>query len=191
MKKRAFTLIELLIVVAIIAILAAIAVPNFLEAQVRIKVSRVRADMRTFTTALTTYKIDTNKWIMDTWTYNQAYGIVLPTNSKGLWAQLTTPIAYLSSIPTDTFQENHNHDGETGLEVGPTFTYASFGWIDATKQCRDAFAGEWIMTSCGPDRFFHPGSWCFLKAYINNVDSGLYDASNGTVSEGDLALWGP
>ena len=38
---RAFTLIEVLIVVMIIAILAAIAVPNFLEAQVRAKTSRV------------------------------------------------------------------------------------------------------------------------------------------------------
>ena len=38
--EKAFTLIELLIVVAIIAILAAIAVPNLLEAQVRAKVAR-------------------------------------------------------------------------------------------------------------------------------------------------------
>ena len=59
---RAFTLIELLIVVAIIAILAAIAVPNFLEAQVRSKVSRVKSDLRSVVTALEAYAVDRNDY---------------------------------------------------------------------------------------------------------------------------------
>ena len=64
-QQKAFTLIELLIVVAIIAILAAIAVPNFLEAQVRSKVSRVRSDMRSLATALEAYQVDNNKYPPD------------------------------------------------------------------------------------------------------------------------------
>jgi len=61
-SRHAFTLIELLIVVAIIAILAAIAVPNFLEAQTRSKVSRAKADMRTLATGLESYAVDNNKY---------------------------------------------------------------------------------------------------------------------------------
>ncbi|MGI6458320.1 MAG: prepilin-type N-terminal cleavage/methylation domain-containing protein [bacterium] len=51
----AFTLIELLIVVAIIGILAAIAVPNFLNAQIRAKVSKTESEMRSFVTAQEMY----------------------------------------------------------------------------------------------------------------------------------------
>lgn len=70
---RAFTLIELLIVVAIIAILAAIAVPNFLEAQVRAKVSRARADMRSAATAIEARAVDKNGGHGQTYTLMRMY----------------------------------------------------------------------------------------------------------------------
>ncbi|MBE7560708.1 prepilin-type N-terminal cleavage/methylation domain-containing protein [bacterium] len=57
-NRRAFTLIELLIVVAIISILAAIAVPNFLSAQVRAKNTRAIADLRELFVAYESYYTD-------------------------------------------------------------------------------------------------------------------------------------
>lgn len=59
-QRRAFTLIELLFVVATIAILAGIAVPNFLEAQVRSKTSRVHADMAVLEQGMKVYYADYN-----------------------------------------------------------------------------------------------------------------------------------
>ena len=53
-----FTLIELLVVVGIVAILAAIAIPNLLAAQMRSKVARTKADLRTLATALEAYTAD-------------------------------------------------------------------------------------------------------------------------------------
>ncbi|MCA9444785.1 MAG: prepilin-type N-terminal cleavage/methylation domain-containing protein, partial [Candidatus Omnitrophica bacterium] len=56
--KRAFTLIELLIVIAIILILVAIALPNFADALLRSKVTKVMADHRALKTALESYQTD-------------------------------------------------------------------------------------------------------------------------------------
>src|SRR4051812_41919949 len=61
-KKRAgFTLVEIMIVVAIIALLAAIAVPNFLRARKRSQATRILEDLRLIDSAIDQYAIETNK----------------------------------------------------------------------------------------------------------------------------------
>ena len=54
-KQKGFSLIELLIVVAIILIIAAIAIPNLLRARIAANESSAVASVRTINTAMTTY----------------------------------------------------------------------------------------------------------------------------------------
>lgn len=53
--EKGFTLIELMVVVVIIGILAAIAVPAFSDASDKAKVSKAKADLRTIESALEIY----------------------------------------------------------------------------------------------------------------------------------------
>jgi prepilin-type N-terminal cleavage/methylation domain-containing protein len=68
MERKGFTLIELMIVIAIIIILAAIAIPNYLRMTERAKVSAIESDMKAIGTALEAYNTDwttypnTNDW---------------------------------------------------------------------------------------------------------------------------------
>ena len=60
-KRGGFTLVEIMIVVAIIALLAAIAVPGFLRARKRSQASRVVNDLRLIDSAVDQYAIDNSK----------------------------------------------------------------------------------------------------------------------------------
>ena len=153
----AFTLIELLIVVAIIAILAAIAVPNFLEAQTRAKVARAKADMRTMTLAITAFHVDHNRYPVGTddrgkipieienhfmqsevapgasgepYAFYTFQTTQIPDSVQG--HGLTTPLAYMTKIPNDPFASVD--------EI--TYSY---------REGRDGDRTGWILTSFGPD----------------------------------------
>src|SRR5438093_5256105 len=60
-RRGGFTLVEIMIVVAIIALLAAIAVPGFLRARKRSQASRILNDLRMIDSAIDQYAIETNR----------------------------------------------------------------------------------------------------------------------------------
>jgi prepilin-type N-terminal cleavage/methylation domain-containing protein len=60
-KRAGFTLVEIMIVVAIIALLAAIAVPGFLRARKRSQASKILNDLRLIDAAVDQYSIETSR----------------------------------------------------------------------------------------------------------------------------------
>src|SRR4051812_50229107 len=60
-KRGGFTLVEIMIVVAIIALLASIAVPNFLRSRKRSQATQVLEDLRLIDAAVDQYAIENNK----------------------------------------------------------------------------------------------------------------------------------
>ena len=201
---RAFTLIELLIVVAIIAILAAIAVPNFLEAQVRSKVSRTKSDMRSMATGLEAYYVDNNNYPPDfsQFARNPArYGTLM-----GRLSHLTTPIAYLTSVFPDIFADAVANNGARrpngavlssapyrvggvagGALILPlVYDYAKFDrtgpnpdnpnvWAEITSSPSTV---AWALNSPGPDTKIHE--------FLGFSGLTIYDPTNGTVSDGQI-----
>ena len=60
-KHGAFTLVEIMVVVAIIALLAALAVPNFLRSRKRSQATRILEDLRLIDAAVDLYATENNK----------------------------------------------------------------------------------------------------------------------------------
>lgn len=186
-ESKAFTLIELLIVVAIIAILAAIAVPNFLEAQVRAKVSRTMADMRALATGLDTYRIDHNVYPPDG---DDIFGFSLSNfDVTARLRPVTTPIAYITSLPTDVFHEERlEFIGSTILfpdEAPYTFIYLTFG----------SFTGAPAASPPLPKNMGNPTNYSLLsigpsRSFDSFAGTLRYDPTNGTISIGDIVRRG-
>ncbi len=194
-RKNAFTLIELLIVVAIIGILAAIAVPNFLNAQIRAKVARVQADFQAFGVALESYCIDNGKYPV----VSNCGAVTDSMLFSGRMAlrPLTTPTSYMSSLHKDPF----NPDGQAPTPSGAILSEFGYYWYMDRYGRSYGSCGEvggsrfflnnnqkWSMKSVGPDRQEN------VNGFLGNNEMGyvtvFYEMSNGLNSLGDVYRFG-
>lgn len=191
----AFTLIELLIVVAIISVLAAIAVPNFMEARSRAKISRVRADHRMMRLALEAYHVDA-----------QAYPSA-ESNGTLKWLRwMTTPVPYMRTTKLeDPFSAGAESRDLATLRSYRNYRYYGFnemGLLNADKETGElipvyATPGTmwvfcYVLFSHGPDkiRTIGAGGGTFVQSenlfYPEKFIDFIYDPTNGTVSDGEI-----
>ncbi len=195
MRREAFTLIELLIVVAIIGILAAIAVPNFMNAQTRAKVARAKADLRSLATALESYFLDHNDYPCDETNSSLYYKYLV----NPVLFPLTTPTAYLGDITMpDPFLKFSQIEAQTGHDGGHTGSYMfyhyqqRFGSYMETA-CPAVWKKGYCILSMGPD--YQQSGLYFLPPNLvcDNFTYGAgppYKPSNGLHSWGDIVYFG-
>jgi len=173
-KREGFTLIELLIVVAIIGILAGIAIPSFVRARNKTKISRVFADFRIIGEALETYAVD---------------NIGYPSENDGL-DELTPN--YMPSMPNDPFAGAgyRYYTDAAAAATGSAWLIVSNG-PDGSEDVTDGAAGfSWADDAPrisgqvgGPDA---PTAGYGLAA----GDGGWYNP-DGDTRDGDLGRGGP
>lgn len=180
-----FTIVELLIVVSIIVILAAIVTENVLAAQIRAKIARCHSDLRTLSIGIEIYHTDNHQYPrMAHWKFygDPNFDIVDGEKASGIMSKaLSTPIAYVTQAQImDPFMATDR--------VAPIdermYTYQVIG-VYSSRNPKSKFWGPagdffggWRLIAVGPDRLFDHGF----------VNSGQlpYDPTNGIISFGNL-----
>lgn len=156
--SKGFTLVELLIVVAIIGIIAAIAVPNLLLAVQRSKQRRTMADMRSIASAWEARNSDVGR-------YNAAGGV------NGIDVPVTLDEINLGLMPTYIqrlpLQDAWGHD----------FAFFSDSAYGATTA-----AGKYAIVSGGHDGLITPA---ILTGPFSNYDCDIVYASGSFLSYPD------
>lgn len=177
---------EVLIVVAILATLTAIAVPNLSEAQTRSKISRTKADLRAIGTGLELYRID-----------HLAYPLVGNPAQPGPWdlavpyqqrlVPITTPVSYVQTLPQDPFAppSQKSHPGLEYCYAPGNLYHGGAAKYSANQYRRTIYS----LAGRGPDKEIQAGAYCLAhpEAYQSQLAiRASYDPTNGTLSQGDI-----
>jgi prepilin-type N-terminal cleavage/methylation domain-containing protein len=119
-RRGGFTLVEIMIVVAIIALLAAIAVPGFLRARKRSQATKILNDLRLIDAAVDQYAIETNK----------SGGVVVAVKD---WTTYLKSGTALYNTGADLFGHAYNAQTVDILPGVPAASFASLSDVAPTE----------------------------------------------------------
>lgn len=204
--KRAFTLLDLMVLLAIVAIIAAIAVPNWTDSQQRTAVSRGKAELRMAATAVEAYAADYGRHPYDGY-FVGAPGF-MPVTLYNYWFlpfTLSTPVPYLStSRIVDPFRRQSGSIPATLYQFHDIrYTNIHSTWGTAFSQYTNRTSpsmyyaavqldyGSYRLLSAGPDGQYGPTGFNSPgTAPPYNYPAGTvpipYDPTNGVYSLGDI-----
>ena len=128
-NRGGFTLVEIMIVVAIIALLAAIAVPGFLRARKRSQATKVLNDLRMIDAAVDQYAIETNRSTGSTvaiadWTSYLKSGTILYNTGKDQFgnsynAQIVDSLPSVAKATFNTLSDVAPVEFWSPYQIGP------------------------------------------------------------------------
>ncbi len=180
-----FTLIELMLVIGILLVLSAIALPNIQEAHTRAKFSRVKNDLRVMSGAIDIYYIDHNN-LARMRNYDMykdpSIDILFGREVNALLSPcLSTPVAYMTnSLLIDPFMANQKLSpvDQQLYTYQPIDVYISKNPDSTFWPPAKEFYGSYRIGSVGPDLRFGHG-------FANSAQL-IYDPSNGSLSLGNI-----
>ncbi|MBN1478124.1 prepilin-type N-terminal cleavage/methylation domain-containing protein [Candidatus Sumerlaeota bacterium] len=201
-SHRATTLVELLVVVAVIGILATIGIVNLIQAQDRAQVSVVLSDLRLLSNGLASYYLDNNQFPPGARedTVDDYPLLFVPV----ALTRLTTPVAYLSSLmAADPFSGAGSSAPGAFVSfedvVSHSYVYIHYPDFSLYKGNPRLWRRGYAVTSLGPDQsdsysVYRPfPSELPAEAQIlgfHTVLDTIYDPTNGSRSGGDIVRFG-
>jgi len=121
--RNGFTLVEILVVVVILGILAAVVIPQFSPAATEAKTSRVASDLQVMRAQIGLYKIQHNDQLPGTAGVSFEDAMTKKTDEHGALNPVGIRGPYVPRIPVNPFNEQPTID-----EIGGTLGDGSDGW---------------------------------------------------------------